>query len=343
MLRIFHVPSHLTYVAKLVGQGFAPVPSPVGRPLRLGELMTFDSWDFFDVLHLHTVELATGDEIEQIGLRVTREGKRLVFTAHDMVPNIETDGTVFDHKTMLAARHAAAVITLTDMAAQHLAHRMDRDASRVRVVPHGAALPLPFVGTGGKGEGVAVFGALRPNRDLIGLVRAWRMLPQTRPALRILVRSLTKADRQRYAAVLADLDEVRDTEPGFTITTTTEMVAPGELASWCQQSAVLVLPYRRVTHSGQLELARDLGLRALAPDVPTLRAQIADGPRCEAVWFPPQTLDEPQRFAGYLRHALSLPPPTADNQTLRTCRAAEHLRFLDAHHDLYLGSRPETM
>ncbi|MGH3799622.1 MAG: hypothetical protein ACRDTD_05700 [Pseudonocardiaceae bacterium] len=284
------------------------------------------------------MELATGDEIEKIGLRATREGKKLVFTAHDLVPNIETDRAVFDHKTMLAERHAAAVITLTGMAAQHLASRVGRDASPVRVVSHGAALPLPFVGGGSKGEGVAVFGALRPNRDLMGLVRAWRILPQTRPALRMLVRSVTKAERQRYAAVLADLDEVRNTEPGFTITTTTEMVAPGELASWCQQSAVLALPYRWVTHSGQLELARDLGLRALAPDVPTLRAQIADVPRCEAVWFPPQTLDEPQRLAGYLRHALSLPPPTADNQTLRTCRAAEHLRFLDAHRELYFGS-----
>lgn len=50
MLRIFPVPSHLTYVAKLAGQRFAPVPSPVGRPLRLGELVAFDSWGLLRVL-----------------------------------------------------------------------------------------------------------------------------------------------------------------------------------------------------------------------------------------------------------------------------------------------------
>ncbi len=121
------------------------------------------------------------------------------------------------------------------------------------------------------------------------------------------------------------------------------MMPPGELASWCQRSAVLVLPYRWITHSGQLELVRDLGLRALAPDVPTLHAQLADGPSCQAVWFPPETLDEPQRFAGYLRHALSLPAPARKRLALRACRTAEHRRILDAHYNLYFSSLPEKV
>lgn len=116
---------------------------------------------------------------------------------------------------------------------------------------------------------MAALGALRPNRDHVGLARAWRRLPQPRPVLRVLVRSLTKADRQHYATVLAEHTNMSHTEPGFTITLTTEM---------------------------------------LASDVPTLHAQLADGPPCEAAWFPPQTLHQPERFAGYLQHALSLPP-----------------------------------
>jgi len=198
MLRIFHVPSYLTYVAKLAGPECAPVPSPVGQPLRLGALVALDSWDFFDVLHMHTVELAAGDEIERIASRATCEDKRLVFAAHDLVPNIET--------------------------------------------------------------GMAAFGALRPRRDLVGLARAWRTLPQPRPALRVLVRSLTKADRQRYPTVLAERADMRHTEPGFTIALTTEM---------------------------------------LTPDVPTRQAQPVDGPHCEAAWFPPQALAQSERFTGY--------------------------------------------
>src|SRR5437879_4621407 len=101
MLRVFHVPSHLAYVTKLVGDGFAPVPSPAGRPLRLIELLALGSWDFFDILHIHSVELATKEQIEMVASRVAGESKRLVFTAHDLVPNIETDGATFDRKTAL--------------------------------------------------------------------------------------------------------------------------------------------------------------------------------------------------------------------------------------------------
>lgn len=335
MLRIFHVPSHLAYVAKLVAAEFAPVPSPLGRALRLGELAALDSWAFFDVLHVHTVELATIEEIERVASRATREGKRLVFTAHDLIPNIETDGAAFDHKTTLIAGHAAAVVTLTGTAAQHLTRRLNMEASPVHVVPHGTALPLQFVGGSGDGEGIGAFGALRPNRDFVGLVRAWLMLPPPRPALRVLVRSLRERDRRRYATLLAELDAVRRFEPELTITTTMEMLTPSELVSWCQRSKILVLPYRWITHSGQLELARDLGLRVLAPEVPTLHAQLADGPHCQTGWFPARTLDEPERFAGYLRHALSLPPPPSESQTLRAYRAAEHRRILDAHHNVY--------
>lgn len=311
--------------------------------MRLGELVDLGSWEFFDALHMHTVELATHDDIEQVALRAGREGKRLVFTAHDLVPNIETDRAAFDRKTTLTGRHAAAVATLTDTAAQRLARHISLPESSVRVVPHGAALPLPLIGSDASGDGVAVFGALRPNRDLVALVRAWRTLPKPRPPLRVLVRSLTQEDRQRYGTVLVELEQVRRIEPGLTITTTAEVVPPAELAFWCQRSAVLALPYRRITHSGQLELARDLGLRAIAPDVPTLRAQLADGPTCTAVWFPPQALDEPPQLADYLRHALSLPPPACNDYDLRAYRTAEHRRLLDAHRELYFGSRPQKM
>ena len=344
MLRIFHVPSHLSYVANLAGSMFAPVPSPAGRPLRIGELAAWRSWAFFDVLHLHTVELATIKDIERLAARAAVEKKRLVFTVHDLVPNIETDRAAFDRKTALAASRAAAVATLTQPAAHKLARCVGISESAVRVVPHGATLPHSLVGRGSLGKGVAAFGALRPNRDLMALVRAWNKLPEPRPSLRLLVRSLLTADRERYASVLAELERVGQTEPELTITTTTtNVVPPDDLASWCRQSSVLVLPYRSITHSGQLELARDVGLRVLAPDVPTLRAQLAQGPRCHTLWFPPRALDEPQRFVGYLQRALSLPLPEPDDSELRAYRATEHRQRLDVHHELYFQHSPEKM
>lgn len=343
MLRVFHVPSHLSYVAKLAGPAFAPTPSPAGRPLQIGELAAWPSWDFFDVAHLHSVELATINDIERLAARAASEKKRLVFTAHDLVPNIERDRAAFDRKTALTASRAAAVATLTEPAALKLARSIGVPESAVHVIPHGAALPLSSLEDRTiAGQGVAAFGALRPNRDLLALVRAWATLP-ARPPLQVLVRSVSAADRDRYASVLAELDQVGRAEPELRISTRSDVVPPDDLASWCRQSSVLVLPYRHITHSGQLELARDLGLRVLAPDVPTLRAQLAQGPPCPTEWFPLGALDEPNRFADHLQRALSLPSPERDGSELRRHRTAEHRWLLDAHHELYFQHRPEKM
>lgn len=99
-----------------------------------------------------------------------------------------------------------------------------------------------------------------------------------------------------------------------------------------------MLPYTTTTHSGQAELGRDLGLRLLAPDVPTLRDQFAAGPECPSVWFPPDALNSPERFAGYLHHAVSLPRPTQTPRAVRAYRDREHQRILDAHRDLYTAA-----
>ncbi len=154
------------------------------------------------------------------------------------------------------------------------------------------------------GRGLAAFGALRPNRDYVALVRAWRRLRAPRPPLRLLVRSVDAADEVRYRHVLARLRRRQADElPGLTLDITTGMVPAADLVAWCRQSAVLVLPYRTITHSGQLELARDLGMPVLAPNVPTLRAQLTDtGARsCPVQWFTPGELKDPARFAAAQR------------------------------------------
>lgn len=338
MLRIFHVPSHLTYVAKLTGTDFTPVDSPTGRPLLLSELAELSRWDFFDVLHVHTVELATADDLERVAGRAEHEGKGFVFTAHDLVPNIETDRFEFDLKTALIIRRAGAVMTLTSTAAEQIATVFGVPVSSVRVVPHGAAMPLSLVGSQSTGGEVAALGALRPNRDFLSLVRAWRLLPTPRPPLRLLIRSLKRADELRYEAVLNELEQVKRAVPEVTITTRPDVMPPDDLVSWCRPASLLVLPYSTITHSGQLELARDLGLRAVAPGVATLRSQLDEGPSSSVECFAPSDLADPHQFAGHLQQALSRPAPAARGTGLRDYRAAEHARIIDAHRDAYLSA-----
>lgn len=313
-MRVFHIPSHLSYVEKLAGPGFAPVPSPSGRPLTVAALLALDSWDFFDVLHLHTVELARIAELAELV-----ERQPVVFTMHDLVPNIESDLVAFEDKTRLLVERAARVITLTPVAASIAESRFGR---RPVVLPHGYAVaPSAVSRTSAAQNGLFAFGALRPTRRLVQMVRAWCRLPADRPALSIVLRSVGRADRDRYRD---ELDELMST-PDVAIELVDRVLTSDELVDRCRDATALVLPYRSITHSGQLELARDLGLGAVLPDVPTLRSQLGDSEH-PCVWFPAATLDDPDTFASHLAQAATLPRPLGVPDRVR-----EHAELIRAH------------
>jgi hypothetical protein len=304
--RVFHIPSHLSYVSKLASDSFTPVPSPSGKPLRVMDLIALPAWDFFDVLHLHTVELATAADLASLSSRLWEAGKGLFVTLHDLVPSIETDHTVFAVKTRLATQAASSVVTLTHAAGEQV---WTRFGVKPAVIPHGYAVGPNLVSQrGGGASGLLVFGALRPNRNLLAVVRAWRLLPAARPPLRVLLRSFGASDQERYADELAELEGVVRAEPDLTVETTTGMLPPGELVERCQHATALVMPYHRITHSGQLELARDLGISAVVPDIPTVRAQLGEteGDEHPCVWFPTIALSSPSEFAGYLENVSEL-------------------------------------
>ncbi|WP_432943317.1 hypothetical protein ACQPXM_40635 [Kribbella sp. CA-253562] len=323
-MRIFHVPSHLAYVAKLVAPEFAPAPSPTGRPIPVSGLLAQDPWDYFDVLHLHTVELASADDLTALVDRLGRAGKRLVFTVHDLVPNIESDLPAFEDKTRLLVKSADHVTTLTSTAAAAV---LDQYGRRPDVLPHGYAVP-PAVARRTTGAGLLAFGALRPNRCLVALVRAWALLPD-RPRLSVVLRSVGAADRERSAAELAELDRAAEEYPELSVEVVDRVLSDEELVERCQDASTLVLPYRSITHSGQLELARDLGLGAVLPDVPTLRDQLA-GAEHPCVWFPAEALEDPAAFAAYLERASRLPAAPRGPD-----RVAEHAGLLAGYAAAY--------
>jgi glycosyltransferase involved in cell wall biosynthesis len=312
MLRVFHVPSHLSYVGKLASDHFSPVSPPFGVPLRVGDLLALASWDFFDVLHLHTVELASLVELTLLTKRLRRLGKGLVFTVHDLAPNLETDHNLFEEKTQLVISAESAIVTLTYAAATYIETRFGCKAS---VIPHGFAVS-PTVATPSDltVDHLLVLGALRPNRDLVGVARAWRLLPKDRPPLHLLLRSVSSLDIQRYAADLAELHQIARSEPGLIIEMSDHMLSPDELVER-SRSAMLVLPYRAITHSGQLELARDLGVPVLAPDVPTVHAQLDEtnfGAH-PCIWFSLDALHDNNEFVTYLEKAVALSSLSAAN------------------------------
>ena len=88
MLRVSHLPAHLAYATMLADQDFAPVPSPTGTPLTAAQLVDLASWDFFNVLHVHTVELASVADLERLYEMAQRRGMRLVLTVTICTPTL---------------------------------------------------------------------------------------------------------------------------------------------------------------------------------------------------------------------------------------------------------------
>lgn len=336
-IRVFHIPSHLAYVRKLEGRGFAPVFAPEGRPLRVRDLIDRQSWDFFDVIHLHTVELATKSELERLSDRCENEGKRLIFTVHDLHPNIETEQDAYRSKVKQVLGYAHAAFTLTHAAADSI-----DIAASMKVVPHGHAVSdavWPTSPVWNADGPLVTFGALRTNRDLLTLLSAHWHLERDRPEMKVLLRSVNRRDEERDWEVLADLERTAQTDSRFHLTVTHDMVDEAGLVEWLTGASALVLPYRTVTHSGQLELARDLGLPVLAPDVRTLRAQLHTPHPVS--WFNKHDFTT-ERFGTCLLEARHMRPPTDDEHRVHLhSRRAEHDRLVDAHARAYRSGTPD--
>lgn len=341
-VRVFHVPSHLAYVAKLHGGDFGPIPAPGGRPLRVGELVRRPRWDFFDAVHLHTVELATEEDLRRLTARCSRERKRLVATVHDLQPNIELDRGAYASKLKLIVGCADAVITLTQAAAEALASRGD-----LLVIPHGRAISesaWPAAPVAQPGGPLVTFGALRPNRDLRTLLEAHHLLGDQRPAMKILLRSVSQADEDRDADLLAMLRRIAEIDERVDVQVRPEMITDTELVEWLRGASALVLPYRTITHSGQLELARDVGLPVLAPNVPTLRAQLRESiasTRHPVLWSVGDEFTA-DRFGDWMLAAQRMNPPTLRGHGAhRQARRAEHDQLLRAHARAYGRERSD--
>lgn len=339
-LRVFHIPSHLAYVAKLVEVGFAPVAAPTGGPMRVGALLALPSWNWFDVLHVHTVELASRSELQATLARARAEDKHLVMTVHDLQPNIESDAAEFRAKLRLVLDTVDATATLTEEARRWLtAEGLLR--RHCAVVPHGAALPLEVLGPVSRrpGPGVAAYGGLRPNRDLIVLLKAWQSLSAgARPPLRILLRDVSDEDERRYTTTLRHLRLAAARHADLSLDVQRGFIDAAQLAAWLRQSRVLALPYRSITHSGQMEVAIDVGLGVLAPDVATLRDQVASGPAPDwpITWFPEDTIRHVELFAAGLHTALGQRAVSDDYaRRVRRSRSVEYQLIIDAHARLY--------
>ncbi|QGU05340.1 glycosyltransferase family protein [Corynebacterium comes] len=221
-----------------------------------------------DLVHLHfgfdhLTPGQTGAFIQALRSR----GVPLVVTVHDMDNPHLKDQTDHHEKVRLLVDAAAARITLTDLAAAHL-------PVGTRVIPHPQVVTDPPPGAG-NGQAPGVFlKSLRGN--VISDPFFYRILART------VRRELGRPLRIHLHEDPATGDLVRALSGGR-LSGVIDLRVHAPMSDHTLHEAVaecrtVLLPYLRGTHSGWLEMCRDLGVSVAVPDCGMYEGQ-ADDPQ----------------------------------------------------------------
>ena len=260
-----------------------------------------------DVLHVHFgFEHRTPDELAAAMDAQHAHGGAVVVTVHDLENPHLTDQTLHRRRLAVLLEAADAVFTLTPGAADAVA----RDYGvRAHVVPHPHIVPLdalaelapadpapapddagPAAGEDDEEERPAVAPArlLVHAKDLRAQVDPVGFLPTLAAAVGMLdergLETHVIVEVQDSVRSEADLERLREgcEHHGFELWQHARLADP-ELHALLRRVAVSVLPYRTGTHSGWVEMCRDLGVPVAVADI----GHIADQARA---WVSPDTL-----------------------------------------------------
>ena len=272
-LRIATVPDAHPYLSAVAPDGVVHVDFPGhggdGDPWAPSPLLGVTDLESaladVDVLHVHfgyesLTEADMGRWVRTVGNTATA----LVVTVHDLRNPHDVEPGRHDAHLGALVRAADAVITLTPGAAREIRDRWQRSAT---VLPHPTLL----------GETAS---APAPPRDQDGRPRIGLHLKGLRRNIMEpgrLVLAAAHGARRAGAVLQVDLHPNADgngvaehlrasAADGLIDLRIHERFSDAELHRYLRELDVSVLPYRFGTHSGWLELCRDLGTAVVAPD-----------------------------------------------------------------------------
>ena len=267
------VPSGHPYVRSIKPDSVEFLPDPVVDPTdpeRWWPHRVLDrSWwetdpraNDVDVVHVHFgFEHLTPDETRDFTRILSERRIPLVVTVHDIDNPHLDDQTAYHQQLRHLLNEAARVFTLTDDAQLRLRREFSTDAV---VVPHPQLAPHD-VRPAATRRRVALFAkSLRSN--VVADPDFYRDLAR-RVDLTVFLH-----DDQRSSALAKSLT-------GINLVFHAPM-SDGELHATVAACDAVVLPYTRGTHSGWLEMCRDLGVKVAVPDCGCYASQVDDPSAC---------------------------------------------------------------
>lgn len=219
-----------------------------------------------DLVHLHAgVGHLNVDDVRAFTATLHRRGVPLVLTVHNLDDPHATDQTEHHATLRVLLAAAAARLTLTEEAARHLPA-----GTRVIPYPRVVAEPPPATGTG---TAIGVFlKSLRTNviADPVFYRIVGRVVQRaTGQPLRVHLHEDSRTAHLTHALAgpeVADIIDLRSHSP----------MSDDALHRAVGQCGTVLLPYLRGTHSGWLEMCRDLGASVAVPDCGMYSAQVDD-------------------------------------------------------------------
>ena len=327
-LRLASVPARHPYV-----DGIRPCSAEPVHPDRVAEWApdplleveyTRSVASDLDVLHVHFgYDHLQPAQLEAWLALVTSRRIPLVLTVHDLRNPHHAEPERHTAALRLLTAAAAEVITLTADAAAEIARCYQREA---RVLAHPTLLAEGDVRVTEPGRVVMALKSLRRNvvapdqLILAAGIGALRGGGQLEVGLHADVASGPEFDRIEAAAEVAGAK-----------LSVHERWRDDELISHLSRAHACVLPYRFGSHSGLLELCRDVGTRVIAPSCGFYRGQwddVVSYTNDERVGFDPLSLTVA------VEGALRTPAPSPADRSARLAQRA-HLRA--DHELLYRG------
>ena len=359
VVRVLHLPARTSYARKIDSRDILMVNGKTtASGLDVPIDASFDwvdaqkSLDFFDVLHIHSVEFAPAALVERVLEKCARQHRRVIFTIHDVIPMFHDPENTYPEKLKLVCTAAHSIVTLTHCAARALRERspwLQRE-KRLTVVPHGYVVVPEHEawGRGGSSNGrveYAMYGAFRPNRDCYVSVVNWYYGLQAENArLNILCRAFNEVDLKDEKLDLRHLLDFAHQRSDRIRLEVHAFPSDEQVIQFLAECDILLMPYRWGTHSSQIEIAFDLNLLPIISDVGYYEEQWqVNRPFVEEPvwirWSGTNPYVRAARLVESLRKAHELaaakqtsPPP---REEYRQHRMREHEEFLKTHLQIY--------
>lgn len=329
-LAVASVPATHVYVRRLAHPSVQRLQDPSGDDRRTPCFLDPGWWTRVeeppDLLHIHFgFEYYDPSQLEALCHVLRERGVPLVYTVHDLRNPNHATPELHDAGLDVLLREADELVTLTDWAAQQIEQRCGR---RAAVLPHPHVAELDRIDAvrqrAGAGHSLRIgihFKSLRANMVRAPLLEAAATVARGRDDVTLEVHlhcDVVSPRGPNHDAELVALACVLADE-GLADLHVHPYLHHDELLDLVERCDAYVLPYTFGTHSGLLELCKDLGTAVVAPSCGGYAAQGAH----HLFGSDEKRGFEPLSFRAALEAAADAgPPPPATSSSRKQERAA---------------------